>query len=333
MVVSAKDSNAVVLDRIKQSASMTSDGPLHRLTFRAMSTECRVHVHGVTAALARAFQTEALHWVAAFEAKYSRFLPDSLISRINAAAGENWVEVDPDAERIFNLCQELFFFTQGAFDPTALPLIQLWNWKSKPARIPEQAVLAGARQLVGWSKVRRRSGGIFLPQRGMSIDLGGIGKEYAVDCVMNLAAERGIGNILVDFGQDLRVRGQAPGKPHWFIGLQDPARPESCWAGVAVRDHAVATSGDYLRHTVIDGKRYGHIIDPRSGYPVNNECRAVSVIAPSCTVAGLFATTIFILGPKLGIPMLERYPGAAGAITTDSTRLFTRNFHEYIPQP
>ena len=165
----------------------------------------------------------------------------------------------------------------------------------------------------------------------MALDLGGIGKEYAVDRVMNLAAERGIQNILVDFGQDVRVRGHAPGKKFWTIGLDDATQPGKCWAGVAVTDHAVATSGDYLRHFTVNGRRYGHILDPRTGYPAFNDCRAVSVIAPSCTIAGLLSTSVCILGAKEGLQLVELHPGAAAAVTTDSTKLYSRKFHEYLP--
>ena len=332
MVLSANNSAQQVIARVKSSAKATVENGFHKLTFRAMSTECRVNCHGVAAAAARDFQGAVVDWVAQFEARYSRFIPDSLIGRINASAGEHWMEVDPETERVFQLCQELFFFTRGAFDPTALPLIKLWNWKANPPVVPDDKAIQSVRQLVGWNKVQRRAGGVFLPERGMAIDLGGIGKEYAVDCVMNMAIERGIANVLVDFGQDVRVRGHAPEKNFWWIGLEDALNPGKCWTGAAVTNHAVATSGDYLRNFQINGKRYGHIIDPRTGYPVSNECRAVSVIAPSCTIAGLFSTTVFILGAADGLRLIETHPGAAGVITTDSTKLFTRSFHEYIPQ-
>jgi len=270
-------------------------------------------------------------WTAQFEARYSRFIPDSLIGRINAAAGEHWVETDPETDRLFSLCQELFFFTGGSFDPTALPLIKLWNWKQHPPAIPDDQSIQAARALVGWNKIQRRPGGIFLPQRGMALDLGGIGKEYAVDCVMNLALQRGIPNVLVDFGQDVRAHGHAPDKNFWWIGLDDATCPGKCWAGVAVTDQGVATSGDYLRHFQFNGRRYGHILDPRTGYPAYNDCRAVSVIAPSCTIAGLFSTSVCILGAKEGLQIVERHPGAAGAVTTETTKLYSRKFHEYIP--
>jgi thiamine biosynthesis lipoprotein len=241
------------------------------------------------------------------------------------------VETDPETDQLFNLCQELFFFTRGSFDPTALPLIKLWNWKQRPPVVPDDQAIQAARELVGWNKIQRRPGGIFLPLAGMALDLGGIGKEYAVDCVMNMAIQRGIPNVLVDFGQDVRVRGQAPDKKFWWIGLDDATNPGKCWAGVAVTDHAVATSGDYLRNFESNGRRYGHILDPRTGYPAFNDCRAVSIIAPSCTIAGLLSTSVCILGAKEGLQLVELHPGAAGAVTTETTKLYSRKFHEYIP--
>jgi thiamine biosynthesis lipoprotein len=331
MVLNSTHSTQEVLARVSQSARTTAENGLHQLAFRAMSTECRVNFYGVPASIARDFQQDTVAWVAQFEARYSRFIPDSLIGRINAAAGEHWVEIDSETERIFTLCQELFFFTRGAFDPTALPLIKLWNWKAQPPVIPNDEVIRATLGLVGWNKVQHRANGIFLPLKGMAMDLGGIGKEYAVDCVMNMAISRGIPNVMVDFGQDVRVRGHAPDKKFWWIGLEDANHPGKCWTGVAVKDHAVATSGDYLRNFQINGRRYGHILDPRTGYPVSNECRAVSVIAPSCTIAGLFSTTAFILGAKEGIQLIETHLEAAGAITTDNTKFYSRKFYEYLP--
>jgi len=329
MVLSMNNSAKEVVARVSKSAQANMENGLNKLTFRAMNTLCRVNFHGTPASVARDFQRDVVAWVAAFEARYSRFIPDSLIGRINSAAGEHWVEIDPDTERLFAFCGELVFFTRGAFDPTALPLIQLWNWKAQPPVIPTEEKISAARELVGWNKVQRRPGGIFLPQQGMSIDLGGIGKEYAVDCVMNMAIERGIPNVLIDFGQDVRVRGHAPERKFWWIGLEDAHAPGKCWAGVRVTDHAVATSGDYIRRFEVNGHRYGHIIDPRNGYPVDNHCRAVSIIAPTCTIAGILSTTVFILGAKDGLHLIQSHPGAEGSITTDSTRIHTRRFHEY----
>ena len=121
-----------VHERIVRSATLSSASGFYKLAFHAMGTICRVHFRPQNARHARECQGEILHWVAQFEAKYSRFLSDSLISRINAAAGEHWVEIDDETENLIKLCGELFFFTRGVFDPTALPLIKLWNWKANP---------------------------------------------------------------------------------------------------------------------------------------------------------------------------------------------------------
>ena len=320
----------IVFKRINESVQELSAEGARKFGFRAMGTRCEITVGAESRVTAEQFKQAAIRWVAEFEAKYSRFLPDSLVSRINQNAGVEWMEIDEETERFFTLCQELYFFTRGAFDPTALPLIRLWDWKATPPVIPTDAAIAAARELVGLRKIQRRKGAVFLPHAGMCIDFGGIGKEYAVDRVTEIAIEHGIKNALIDFGQDVRVLGQAPGKPAWHIGLEDPSAPGKCWTGVAVRNMAVATSGDYLRCFTANGRRSGHILDPRTGRPVDNGCRAVSIIAPSCTVAGVLATTAFILGPAEGLNLISTHMGAEGCILTENARHQTRKFHEYL---
>lgn len=320
-----------VLERINSSVVESPLPNGRKFSFHAMGTQCQVTFYPTSSRVAgEQFKAATIQFVAEFESRYSRFIPESLISQINQAAGISWVEVDEETNCLFALCHELFFMTRGAFDPTAMPLINLWNWKATPPVIPTEAAIQAAKQLVGWSKVQRRKGGIFLPRPGMSIDFGGIGKEYAADRVTQIAAQHGIENVLVDFGQDLSMRGNPTSKPAWHIGLEDPAVPGKCWTRLAVTDRAVATSGDYLRNFQIGGHRYGHIIDPRSGHPVDNGCRAVSVIAPTCTVAGILSTSAFILGPTEGLNLIGNYMGADGCILTDNSRHETRKFHEYV---
>jgi len=208
----------------------------------------------------------------------------------------------------------------------------LWNWKANPPMIPNEATIAETRAVVGWTKVQRRRGALFLPRAGMCFDLGGIGKEYAVDVVLAMAAGYGVENVLVDFGQDVRVHGRPPGRPAWHVGLENPRQPGSCWGSVAVLDHAVASSGDYLRHFVHNGRRYGHIIDPRTGYPVENSCLAVNVVAPTCTIAGILSTTAFILGPEQGFHLINSYHGASGAVFTSNGQYNTPKFYEHLVQ-
>jgi len=323
------NSLSIVRERILRSARRTVESSYHKLSFQAMNTDCRVHFQAADSSFAKEYEDTVLDWVAFFEAKYSRFLPDSLVSRINYAAGEQWVEIDAETEALFNLCQELLFFTRGVFDPTALPLMRLWNWKAANPVIPTPAQIKEALELVGWRKVERRPGGIFLPRAGMMIDLGGVGKEYAVDRVLTMGLDQGIKNILVDFGQDVRVHGESPQKAPWCIGLENPSAVGKCWTSVLVNNHAVATSGDYLRHFVHEGRRYGHIVDPRDGYPANTGVLSASVVSPHCTFAGIVSTAAVILGPKHGLELMTFCPGVEGAVITETSRFQTKGFNNF----
>ena len=318
-----------VFERIGASARYQVTGDWHELSFGALGSPCRVRFQA-SASAAKSLPDAIMHWVADFEARYSRFIPTSLVSRITNAAGREWVETDPETDQLLTLCQEAHFITRGVFDPTALPLIKLWNWKANPPVVPDDESIAAALRLVGWRKVKRAPGKVFLPEPGMALDLGGIGKEYAVDQVTQFVVQSGATSVLVDFGRDVRVAGPAPDiKPAWHIGLDDPRQPGRCWTGLALNDHAVATSGDYLRSFEHQGQRYGHILDIRTGRPVASGCRAVSVIAPTCTLAGMLSTTAFVLGPVEGLQLINATYRAEGCIVTDTGVLASRRFQEY----
>ena len=330
MVLVPPELVASLVERVRKSARTEAHGDYYQLTFTAMNTTCRLNFRAATPPLAQDCQTEALEWTAAFEARYSRFIPQSIIGQINATAGRDWVDVDAETEGLFAFCHEMVFFTGGVFDPATLPLIRLWNWKERPAQVPDATAIAAARELSGWHKLQRRPGAVFLPHAGMGLDLGGIGKEYAVDHVLQMARQRGLLDVLVDFGQDVRVYGQAPGRGAWHIGLEDPKQPGRCWSCVAVTNHAVATSGDYFRAFTSNGRRYGHILDPRAGEPVVNGTLAVTVIAATCTMAGLLSTAAFVLGPREGLALVQRCRDAEVCITAENSRYQTPNFSAYV---
>ncbi len=314
-----------------QLSARNNTTALRRLTFPALGTTCEVQYAAPAGEVrAVAFEQAAVSWVNAFEAKYSRFIPTSLVSRINAAAGFSWIAVDEETDRLLELCETLFKLTQGVLDPTALPLIRLWNWKAPNPSIPSAREIEEAKQLVGWTKVRRSLGRIFLPTPGMALDFGGFGKEYAVDRVAQIALDHGITNALVDFGHDLRVLGAPPGRPAWHIGLEDPRNPGSSTASLAITgSKGIASSGDYIRSFKIDGRRYGHIIDPRTGWPVANGCQQTTIIADTCLQAGVLSTTTFVLGVREGLECIQAHPGAEGLLVTDNSRAQTRGFYRY----
>ena len=317
-----------VLDRVRASARAAERGGVFDVTFQAMGTRCRIHFTAESE-VGQAFAAGAVEWVAGFEQRYSRYLDGSLVSRINRAAGREWVAIDPETEQLLALCDELHFLSRGVFDPTLLPLLKLWDWRR--GVVPDASAIAAARARVGWRRVQRGPGKVFLPEPGMAIDLGGVGKEYAVDRVTQMGVQRGISSLLVDFGQDIRVTGLPPdGREAWHIGLEDARVPGQCWVGLRVREQAVATSGDYVRSFTAAGRSYGHILDGRDGNPVSNGCRAVSVVAPNCTLAGGLATAAMALGVEDGLRLIESTYQAEGCVVSDSGRHFTKRFHEYI---
>lgn len=298
--------------------------------FRAMGTACQMIWRAPSRKQAVAFRDAAVSWVMEFEAKYSRYREDSLISAIRRGAGEHWVATDADLESMFALCDHWHWSTGGVFDPTALPLEQLWDYKAETPRIPSEDEITAAQALVGWQRVERKPGSVYLPQRGMAIDLGGIGKEYAVDRVIEQSRPFGIVDILVDFGRDVRGVGQAPQGGPWSVGLEDPNDPGTCWGGVKMSNRAVTTSGDYLRGFQHEGRQYGHIIDPRSGRPVANGCLSATVIAPTCTEAGVLSTAALILGPREALQLIERSGFAQGCVWQTDKRHDTSRFASYV---
>jgi len=316
-----------VMNRVRPSVQSQRWGEACQVTCHAMSTPVRLLFRTEHPLLAADFQSEAIEWIARFEARYSRFLSDSIVGQINTAAGGDWVEFDAEAEHLFGMCDQMHALSHGIFDPASLPLLRLWTWKATPPAVPAPAAIEAARGLCGWENVHRRPFNIRLPRRGMGIDLGGIGKEYAVDRLVRMALDRGITDVMIDIGQDLRVRGQPPGRESWCIGLEDPDNPGQCWTALHLTEHAVATSGDYVRRFTHEGRHYGHILDPRTGWPVANGCQAATVIAPNCVLAGILSTAAFILGPHEGIDFIQQFGGCVeGCITTRSARHQTRRF-------
>src|SRR5450432_108153 len=312
--------------RVRDSMQVEARGDFYRLTCRAMSTPVNIAFAASSSVVAQEFQRAAIEWIARFEARYSRFLPESIVGQINASSGGDWLELDENADRLLLICAEMHCLTRGVFDPAALPLLQIWDWKADPPRIPNEQEIRAAREISGWEKVQRRPRGIRLPIAGMGIDLGGIGKEFAVDQLMKMAPTLGISDVMIDIGQDIRVAGHPPGKDAWYIGLEEPDRSGECWTAVRLTDHAVATSGDYFRSFTLDGRRYGHILDLRTGLPVSNNCQAVSVIAPNCVLAGILATAGFILGAEKGLELIRAQRGVEACITTEYARHQTRKF-------
>jgi thiamine biosynthesis lipoprotein len=297
-----------------------------RVNFQALGSNCQLIFKPSSRKQGIAYRDTAVEWVTSFEQRYSRFKEDSMLSQINRSAGQDWVEIDGELESIAALCDHYHWVTGRVFDPSALPLMKLWNYKAKTPTVPTDEQIQRTLPLVGWRKVQRRAGAMFLPEQGMALDLGGIGKEYAVDRVLEMAAPFGIVDIMVDFGRDVRSAGKSPTGSVWRVGLEHPTEAGQCWGGIMSSHSAVATSGDYLRGFYANGQYYSHILDVRTGRPVANGSQSATVVAPSCTEAGVLATTTLVLGPEAGLAMIERSTFSQGCLWTHGTRHETSRF-------
>ena len=274
---------------------------IRRVDFRALGTACSIQCRHPDGHTSLQFLADALGWLERFEARYSRYRADSVVSQINAAAGREWVRVDAETEHLLDLATDLHRLTDGILDPTLLPLLRVWDWKNLHTQLPDAAAIRSALALTGLAKVQRQPGWVFLPLAGMGLDFGGFGKEFAVDHLAHIARQHGIQDAFIDLGRDLFGMGGNGQHPFWHVGIEDGRNPGTCWGGLAVSNFAVAASGDAARRFEINGVRYGHILDPRSGWPVANGMRAVTVLAPTCLQAGIYSTTLFVLGPKDGL--------------------------------
>jgi thiamine biosynthesis lipoprotein len=263
-----------------------------RATFFAMASPCEVHVatdsFDIANRAAAAVAAEALR----IEQKYSRYRDDSIVSRINASAGE-WVSIDAETSNLFTYANELFRLSDGKFDITSGVLRRVWRFDGSD-RLPGQRSIDEIRQFIGWNRVDFVGDRIRL-EAGMEIDFGGIGKEYAVDRA-GLLAQQIAPHCLINFGGDLVATGTAVSQHHWKVAIEDPDKAGRSPAWIDLVRGALATSGDSQRFLQRNGRRYSHILNPLTGWPVEDAPRSVTVSAATCTLAGMTATFAMLQG-------------------------------------
>jgi len=257
-----------------------------------MACPCEVLVDTADEAAARRAGEVAAAEAWRVERNYSRYRDDNIVHVINTANGAA-VDVDDETARLLDFAANAHDESDGLFDITSGVLRRAWRFDGSD-RLPDPAVVRELLALVGWSKVRWRRPAFSMPA-GMQIDLGGIGKEYAVDRAAELAAEASGAPLLVNFGGDIRVTApRRDGRP-WLIAIENVSTGLTPPL-VEVNRGAVTTSGDARRFVLKEGVRYGHILDPRSGWPVKDAPRSVTVLEANCTQAGLISTLAMLQG-------------------------------------
>lgn len=271
------------------------------IEFSAMASPCSVQIDGQDEHAMRQAVRAAVAEVQRIEKKYSRYLKDSVISRINAAAGLQFVVVDEETCGLLDFAQSLWTQSEGLFDCTSGVLRHAWDFKT--GQLPNPKKLGEMLALVGWEKVARDGDRVQLRHPGMELDFGGFGKEYAADRAAAVLLKHGFAHALVNLGGDLHALGtralpEVQGQP-WQIEITHP-RPEQVQAGAPLAQlplsrGGLATSGDYERYFIEDGVRYCHVLNPLTGWPVSH-WQSVSVLASNTTTSGALATIAMLKG-------------------------------------
>jgi len=297
---------------------------LERFGFRAMGSPCELQIWGLSRDALRPHARACLDEILRLERKYSRYREDSLASRINRSAGDpRGIEVDDETAALLDFAQTAHRESGGRFDPTSGVLRRVWRFDS--GRLPDPEALKATRALVGWTKLRWERPRLILPKAAMELDFGGFVKEYAADRAAALCRSRGLASGMVDLGGDLAVVGPHPDGRPWSVGIRHPRQPDRAIARIPLAAGGLATSGDYERFMIVDGVRYSHLLDPRTGESFRDGPACVSVVASCCLIAGV-TSTIAMLHPEpqsrdfleeIGLPhLLVRQSGEVEGTTT-----------------
>lgn len=266
-----------------------------------MASPCEVVIADLEADAASRAAAAAQAEVRRIEAKYSRFRADSVVGRINASAWTETVPLDEETAALLAYAEQLHRLSDGLFDLTTGVLQGAWDFRN--GVVPTESALAEVLANVGWNKVSVSEAGVRLRAPGVRLDFGGFGKEYAADRAAAALEEAGARSGYVNLGGDIRAIGPKPDGTPWRFGIRHPRQDGALLSSIQLGSGALATSGDYERWFERDGRRYCHVLSPRTGMPVT-WWQSVSVIAPQAITAGA-TTTIAMLKQEAGLEFLR----------------------------
>ena len=263
------------------------------MSFEAFASPCEILFDCVGETEAGELSSLAFIEATRIEQKYNRYRDDNIVHAINSANGRP-VLVDDETSRLLDYAGLCFTLSEGAFDITSGVLRKFWKFDGR-SLTPDRKYIKHLLDFVGWDKAGWKAPELKL-RPGMEIDLGGIGKEYAVDRVAELFFQPKLIAVMVNFGGDIRAVGSAGITRPWIIGIENPGAIDTAAGAVELTNGAVATSGDSYRYCLCNGVRCGHIIDPRTGWPASGAPQSVTVIADTCSAAGFLATLAVLQG-------------------------------------
>ena len=283
-----------LLNAFMRNTELKKENDFWKGTFMAMASPCDVLMEVENESLAQEILNAIANEAWRIEDKFSRYKKDNIVFQINHSHG-NAVAVDEEVTRLLNFANELFEISEGLFDVTSGILRLAWKFDGSD-NLPEKKHVKKIVKKVGWQKVSREGCNITLPE-GMEIDLGGIGKEYAVDRCVQIAQQKTKESVLVNFGGDLAVSTARKNEKFWSVGRLITGSDEAYGLFQLYRG-AIATSGDAHRYLLKDGVRYSHILNPLTGWSVIDAPHTVSVAAPTCIEAGMMSTLAMLQGGK-----------------------------------
>jgi thiamine biosynthesis lipoprotein len=261
-------------------------------SFMAMASPCDVLMEVEEKTLAQDILNAIADEVWRIEDKFSRYKNDNIIYQINHSSGEEII-VDDETSRLLDFANELFKISEGLFDITSGVLRTVWKFDGSD-KVPDKKQIKKIVKKIGWQKVDRENNTIKLPEE-MEIDLGGIGKEYAVDRCVQIARQKTSESVLVNFGGDLAMTAARKNNKFWSVGRLVTGSDEACGL-FQLYGGAIATSGDANRYLLKDGVRYSHILNPKTGWSILGAPHTISVAAPTCVEAGMMSTLAMLQG-------------------------------------
>lgn len=265
----------------------------------------------------------AVEEVKRIEFLLTEFSETSQTSLINRNAGGKPVEVDPEVYDIIKRCKQISAITQGAFDITSGVLKKMYNFKGQQFVMPTEAEIKDALTRVGYRDIALLDGNkVLLTKPNMHIGFGGIGKGYAADKVKSLLLKMGVTSGVINASGDLTAWGRRGDGKAWRVGIANPDDAEKRIASIPVENYTVATSGDYERYFEVNGVRFSHTINPKTGKPVTG-IKSVTIVSPSAELSDALATSVTVMGPEVGLHFIEQLPNTHCMIVTGENKIIT----------
>ncbi len=310
---------------MEQSKPLTISSRVFKRVLRLMGNRFEITVTNTSEEKAHQHIDAAVNEISRIEKLLTTFSDSSQTNLINQFAGIKPVQVDREVFDLISRSKKISALTQGAFDITYGSVDKsLWNFDRTMTSLPDAATARKMVRLINYQNVilDKENSTVFLKEKGMRIGFGGIGKGYAAEMTRILLKERGVESGIVNASGDLTAWGVQPNGKPWTIGIADPDAARHPFSFLDITDMAIATSGNYEKYVVINGKRYSHTIDPKTGLPVSG-IKSVTIISPNAEIADAMATPVMIMGKQAGLDMINQVKGLACIIIDDNGKIFT----------